>query len=179
MSPRFEVVEAKVWHCGQMLRRLRREHMWAIACLGVDSHRELRQRFDESSFRRAWLVDGKLAGIGGVTGSPLATEGMVWLALSHDAMRYPLEMVRESRRQLDGLMRSRRRLLTTILAGDEAAKRVAVFVGFVAADERPEPRAVSRYGRRALIETVASKDDIRVPMGSGFAVVMQYDREAA
>ena len=179
MSPRFEIVEPKVWHVGQMIRRLRREHLRAIAVLGVSGHHELRDRFDESMYCRAWLIDGRLAALGGVTGSALSFDGMVWLALSHEAARYPLATVREARRQLDFLVRTRARLYTTILDADETAKRFAAFVGFVAADERPDEKAASRFGRRAVLSALAEKTDIRVPVGVGHALVMQYEREAA
>ena len=179
MSPTFEIVEPKPWHVGQMIRRLRREHLHAIAALGVRGHHELRDRFDESMFRRAWLIDGQLAALGGVTGSALSVDGMVWLALSLEATRYPLAIVREARRQLDLITRTRARLYTTILDADETAKRFAAFVGFVAADERPGEKAVSRFGRRMVLDALAEKVDVRVPVGAGHALVMQYEREAA
>jgi hypothetical protein len=75
--PKFEIVEAKAWHCGAMSRALRLEHQKAVAMIGLNSHRELRGMFDESIFRKAWLIDGRLAAVGGVTGPALSSYGIV------------------------------------------------------------------------------------------------------
>ncbi len=96
----FEIIEARPWHCGQMCRQLRHEHAQALVRMAVNSHREMKSCFDQSSYSRAWLIDGRLGAIGGVTGSLLDPAGYVWLAISQDAMRYPKAVVREARRQL-------------------------------------------------------------------------------
>lgn len=173
MRPDFQIVEARAYHCGAMVRMLRAEHQRAIARLGVNAHRELRQRFDSSSFRRAWLIDGKLAALGGVTGSQLSSEGYVWLALSGLATRYPLEVVRETRRQLAALMVVKRSLVTSIIASDETSKRFAIFMGFVLADDDCMP-AASRTGRRAIAVRFDGQHDAHVPLGHGVAVAMKY-----
>jgi hypothetical protein len=137
MGPIFQIVEAKAWHVGRMTRLLRAEHRDAVVAIGVNAHRELRDRFDESFFRRAWLADGHLLGLGGVTGSPLASEGMVWLALAGAAARYPVAMLREARRQIDGLMATKRSLMTVILPEDAASFRFARHLGFVVRPDIP------------------------------------------
>lgn len=127
----FSVIEAKPYHCGAMVRRLRSEQLHAVRALGLDPHRELCARFEESSFRRAWLIDGRLAGLGGTTGSWLSTGGFVWLAIAQRATRHPKALVREARRQLAELMATRQSLSTTVLKGDSAAQRFALHLGFV------------------------------------------------
>lgn len=174
MTPTFQIVPAKPWHCGAMVRRLRVEHRYAVAQLGLDSHRELFDRFGQSSFRRALLIDGRIAALGGVTGSALSGEGYVWLALSQRAVRYPLLLVREARRQLDIVMQSRSVLVTTILDGDIAARRFAIFLGFVpATDDRTQP-AASRAGRHVLADRLETDPDLRIPVGLGAAVALAY-----
>jgi hypothetical protein len=121
-SPVFTVIEARPWHCGRMARLLRIEHASAIARLGIDSHRELSSRFGESAFRRAWLIDGELAALGGVTGPQMAAWGFLWLALSERARRYPVAIVKEAKRQLAEIMVVKRELATTILDNDAAAR---------------------------------------------------------
>jgi hypothetical protein len=76
---RFQVIEAKEHHCGQIVRRLRAEHARAIAGFGVHAHREIRTNFDASAFRRAWLIDGRLAALFGVTGALLGV-ARLWVA---------------------------------------------------------------------------------------------------
>ena len=77
--PVFEIIQAKSHHCGQMIRALRREQRDAFLMLGVDAHRHLRTCFEASYFTRAWLIDGKLSGLGGVFGSALSGAGALSL----------------------------------------------------------------------------------------------------
>lgn len=180
MSPRFEIVEAKRHHCGQMSRALRREHFLAIFPSGTNIHAELLGCFDQSSFRKAWLMDGKLAGLGGVIGTLASPSGMIWLALSEAATRYPLAIVKEARRQLDGLMGVRRELTTTVVIGDGAAIRLAVFLGFHVAHEGPGAPALSRQSRRLLNGFVETYDERILTVGKVRAVLMGYhDLEVA
>jgi hypothetical protein len=129
MSPRFEIVEARPWHVGQIARRLRFEHRAAVAGTGIDIHRELRQRFNESSFRRAWLIDGRIEGIVGVCGTTISPHGYVWLAFTEEATRYPVAIVKETRKQLDDIMRVKHQLSTIVIHGDQTSLRFARFLG--------------------------------------------------
>jgi hypothetical protein len=172
---RFEVVEAKPWHCGAMVRLLRREHQAAVAMVGLNSHRELRMAFDESIFRRSWFIDNHLAAIGGVIGPALSSYGVIWLAFSEAATRYPLAIVKEMRRQIAEIMRTKRLLFCSLLEGDEAAERTAVFLGFVPHEEGGYVLpACSRFGRLEILRHLRENDNIRVPAGSGSARVMAY-----
>lgn len=133
--PRFEVHEAKLYHCGQMSRVLRAEHAREVADLGFDVHRELVARFRESWFRRAWLIDGALVGLGGVSGTLLEMGGFIWLALSSAAMKYPAHTFKEARRQIDEIMTVKAQLATLLLPGDEASRRFARLLGFIEQDD--------------------------------------------
>jgi hypothetical protein len=128
--PTFEVIEARRHHCGQMARRLREEQAEATARLGVHTHRRLVEVFDNSSFRRAWLVDGRLCGLGGVEGSLASATGGIWLALTEQACRYPVALVKETRRQLQEIMQTRRQIVTTIIENDSASARFVAHLGF-------------------------------------------------
>lgn len=160
--PTFQIIPARAWHCGQMCRLLRSAHREAVTAIGIDAHRELRDRFEASAFRRAWLVDGRLGALGGVVGSPLATEGFVWLAIAENALRHPVVVAREARRQIDRLMDTRRMLTTLALDDDPRALRFALHLGF-------EPMS-DETGKRWL----------RYAVGTGTAVALRYAmREAA
>jgi len=174
MTPKFEVVEAKEFHCGQILRRLRIEHREAIERVGANSHRELRALFDSSYLRRAWLIDGKLAALGGVSGSILSHYGFVWIALSNEAMRYPVALIREVKRQIESVMATKSQLVTTIVGGDEAAKRFAVFLGFHCDHEGFGSPAFSKFSRRNLANYLETTPDLRVPIGKGYIIPMGY-----
>ncbi len=173
--PRFELIEAKPWHCGAMVRLLRREHQQAVAMIGLRSHSVLRSTFDDSVWRKAWTIDGKLAAIGGVTGPALSSYGLVWLAFSRAATKYPLAITKMVRSQLDEIMRTKRLLITSVLEGDEASARFAIFMGFVpaAGGDSMEP-ASSRFGRIEVSRKLKEMDNARVPFGTGYVNVMSY-----
>ena len=153
---RFEVTEAKIWHCGAIIRRLRDEHKDAIGWLGLNSHREIRDRFDASvSFRRSFYVDGHLSGLGGVTGPAIASDGMIWLALTEQACWHPYAVAREAKRQLAEIMQVKRTLTTTLIPTDKTALRFALKLGF----EVDEP--------------------IPIPVGSGHVVTVRFGRKLA
>lgn len=176
---RFEIVEAKRHHCGPMSRALRRDHLSAMLAIGADVHRELRDCFDQSSFRKAWLIDGQIGALGGVLGTLANGDGMIWLAIAELAMRYPVAMIREARKQLAGLMRLKRGLVTTVLEGDPASLRFAIAVGFHDPDANWSGPAETRLGRRLLAREIVSNVDRRIPAGSGFAIPLSYRAEAA
>jgi len=136
---RFEIIPGRQFHCGAMVRRLRAEQRDAITALGVNLHSNLRSNFDASMFSRAWLVDGELAGLGGVTGSELSTTGYVWLALSEAATKFPIEIARETRRQLARVLLTKRDLITTIIPEDAKSLRFAEWLGFDIVEPTPVP----------------------------------------
>lgn len=175
----FQIVEARSWHCGAMARLLRAEHWLALARVRVEVHHELRACFEDSAFCRAWLIDGKLAALGGVRGTLTDPLGYVWLALSARALKFPVAVVREARRQLDEIMATRVELATTLLLDDEAAIRFSVFLGFHVDDDGPGARAWSRQGRQDLIGYLQRATEQRVRVGHGYAVAVGYHHEAA
>jgi hypothetical protein len=151
----FAIREAKLHDCGAMLRRLREGHRTAIASLGFNAHRELRDRFEASHFRKVWTIDGEMAALGGVSGQALSGTGYIWLAVSQAAMRHPVAMVREARRQIDHLMLTRHELVTNIVPDDERSLKFAMYLGF------------------ELIHNA------KVKVGSGHVIAMRYARQIA
>ncbi len=137
MMPLFTLTEAKPYHCGQMIRLLRKSHKNALIALGVDQHRQLRTCFDGSAMRKAWLIDGKLAGLGGVLGTQLSSAGYIWLAVSEQATKYPVTMVKTARAQLSEIMQTKRLLIATIFEDDKPSARFAEAMGFTL-DKRNE-----------------------------------------
>jgi hypothetical protein len=176
MSARFEVVEAKAWHCGAMARLLRKEHAIVIERAGLNAHRELRACFDQSAFRRVWLIDGRLAALGGVIGTSMNASGMVWLALSQEATRHPIAIVKEARRQLDTLMLTKQEVMTTVVFGDEAARRLAIFLGFHVEHDGMGAPAQSRQSRRMMSQFVEKHEERIVDIGKVRAALMGYHR---
>lgn len=122
--------EAKPYHTGRIARTLRAAHRELLTGMGVNIHRELRAMFDASMWTRAWFLDGELMAIGGVTGTALSTEGVIWLALSEAATHHPLRLAREVKRQFAVPFLSKHRLLALVMKDDAAALRFAYFLGF-------------------------------------------------
>lgn len=170
----FNIRDAKVQDCGKIARMLRPEHNASYVRVGISTHREMRSTFDRSYYRKAWEIDGYLAGIGGLMGSTLSPRAFVWLALTDRATRYPLEMIREARRQLADFMVTKNELVTTVHADDPAAQRFAVFLGFHVGDQPP---AETHFGRKTLQEYILSEPKVRIPFGKSHLIRMGYHGE--
>lgn len=143
MAAQFKIRDAQPWDCGALMRRLRTEHARAGVKLGYSyGHRELRDCYDNSSFRRSWIVNDRLMGVGGVTESLLSSWGMVWLALSQEVAAYPVEVVKEAKRQLAEILQLKRQIFTLILVDDLTSMRFAEFLGFEPTGNMPVVGAV-------------------------------------
>jgi hypothetical protein len=173
----YIVVPGQPKHCCQIWHRLRKEHRAACDRAGADGHRELHAIFDQSSFTRAMFAHGKIIALGGVHGSVLSSIGFVWLALSEDAKRHPIAIVKEARKHLDMAMTTKQEVATTIIGGDEAAQRFAVFLGFHVSHEGRGQRAYSRFGRRDLGRYIDHETDLRISVGRSYAVNLGYHLE--
>jgi hypothetical protein len=176
----FELVDAKLWHCGQMARMARDGH--AVTMMGISQHHELRLAFQQSPYKKSWLIDGKLAAIGGVIGPTIAAHGIIWLTFSNLVSRYPVAATKLMRKELAEIMVVKRLLYCTIIDGDQASERFATFLGFVPASKERElsTPALSRHGRREIIRELTEDEHLLVPTGKGFVRMMAYrDVEAA
>jgi hypothetical protein len=173
----FAVIPAKPWHCGQMARHLRRSHRVALAPFGIGIHRELAATFEASAIRIAGLLDGRLAALGGVTGTLLDPHGFTWLALTEEATRHPVTITRAARRVLANIMDIKRELSVSLLDADEAAKRFAIFLGFHAADDGAGATATRRRARVALLRHL-DVSDRRIAHGGGHVIMLGYHEAA-
>lgn len=171
---RVSIVDMKAWHCGQIIRRLRFEHQIALNRVGRDAHADLRATFDESSYRKAVYIDGRLAAVGGSTGQLASAMSYVWMALTEEATQHPMILLRIIREQLNIIMLTKREIALTIIGGDEAATRLAVFLGFHVEDDGPGAPAYTKGGRRFLSAHLESTPELRHPIGSGYVIGMGY-----
>lgn len=169
-----EIRDARLHHCGQMIRRLRHEHQRAFAMVGLNAHQELRRTVASSSEARSAFIDGRLAGMWGVVGTTLCPWGFVWLCMTEEAARHPVAALRLARREIDRFMRTRTELVTTVLSGDEAALRLCAWLGFHVEDTGLGASAVTRVGRRTLMDYAKRTPEIRVPAGRSYMIQMGY-----
>jgi len=175
--PELTITEGRLHHCGRIVRALRYEHQVANAGVGLDPHRIVRMAMAQSAYRRAAFLDGELAGLWGVTGSIMSPFGYAWLCLTQEAARHPILVLREARRQIDEIMRTKMVLVTDIMGDDIAAIRLATYLGFAAADHGLGARASTRWARQSLIRHLNENPDIRVPSGQTYAVRLSYQTE--
>lgn len=131
----IEIVEARPYHCGQIARALRPAQQDGVRSRGVDAHRALRDRFGASAYRRACLFDGRLAALGGVMGTTLAVDGVVWLAVAEWATRHPRALLTAARTALVDIGVVKRRIGTLILIEDTASFRFARRLGFAVRED--------------------------------------------
>lgn len=134
---RITEVEAKAYHCGQLARTLRAEHREILDHMQIPTHRELREAFEASSIRRAWLIDGRLAAMAGVTGPAATSDGVLWMAITDEMTTHPMAVGRRALAFVKAVMRVKRRLSTSILDGDKAGIAFAYFLGFMVDGREP------------------------------------------
>lgn len=127
---KVEIVEAKRRHCGPMARMMRVEHDAALRRRGVNLHRAIRDKFSASYYCRTAFVDGHIAGMWGLWGSPLASDGMVWLVVAQHVIKHRRKIVELARAELAKMAEHKRLLGTTVLPDDLRACRFAEFLGF-------------------------------------------------
>lgn len=173
------IIEARPYHCGQMARRMRSAQRVGLLQAGLDPHRELRARFDQSYLRRAWLVEDRLAALGGIVGTILSPYGFVWLVLAETTRCYPRAILEEARRQLAEIMATKHELATAVVTGDAAAIRLAAMLGFHVAHQGRGAPATGRDQRRALAAEIRENAALHIPVGGVTAVAMGYHRGAA
>lgn len=169
-----EVMEAKLWHCGEMARKLRTEHSDALRTIGVSCHHELRRQFDASVFRKAMFINGRLVALGGVNGMKISVWGFVWFVLTEDARQHPIAVTKMVIQQIKEVMGIYREISTTIIPTDESAKRLAIFLGFHVSDDGEGRPAKDRASRRRLAKFIDETSDYRITVGSGTSIVMGY-----
>lgn len=169
------IAPARAWHCGRMVRAMRRDHREALERRGIDVHREMRRAYEASWWRGVLLVDDELVALGGVKGNLLSPVGDCWLCLSQTARHYPLLLLRTMANLRDTIMATgKRELVATVLPDDDAAQRFAAFLGFHTAEIGPGQRAYSKAGRRALIDFMRHDPDCRIGAAAGYVIRMGY-----
>ena len=132
----FEIVEARLHHCGQLARSLRREHSEAI---GMTVHQHLRALFESSTIRKTWMVDGRPAAMGGLDSPMMSDEGYLWLAVAGwAARRHRIAFVKEASRQLKAIRD--KRLYVLIALEDRASFLFAKRLGFAIREDLTPPR---------------------------------------
>lgn len=99
--------------------------------LGLRTHDGIAVAFAMSADRRAWLIDGRLAALGGVIGTELSSNIALWLAVAEFATRYPIAMMKTAHEWLCRFGENHRTIRTTIVLSDGKSLRFAWKLGFL------------------------------------------------
>jgi len=126
----YTFIDGKNYHVGEMARKIRKGQRIGLSGLGYNIHRELYKFYLQSAYCKACLVDGRLAALWGVIGTLASNRGFVWMTVTEEAMKYPVKMVKETRRQLEIISETYGKLETILLDSDDVAKNFAKFMGF-------------------------------------------------
>jgi len=130
MSDLYTVVPGSVFHVKQLSRTLRPAACATLRQFGADPRRALHRAFIGSRTVRTALLDGFPAAMWGTTGPALCDHAFVWVALSQQAVRWPLAIVRRAREELAGMSGGLRCLYATVAPDDERAMLFARSLGF-------------------------------------------------
>lgn len=126
----YRTVEARPYHLTRIVRRIRAEDASAAEALGIDARSELQRIFDASPYRRAWLVDGAVTAVGGVTGTAASSTGVLWLVTSRDLGRHARQFFSVGIDNLRAILETRSHVDAVMLRSDDAARRFATHFGF-------------------------------------------------
>lgn len=163
MKPDYQIVEARPYHCGQIVRRMRTAHLEALAPTGKNPHRELRDIMGRSLFAKTCVMDGKPVAMWGVCGTLLGNGAYAWLILSNDVLAYRVSLMKEAVRQMKIIISQYGEVATTVLGTDDAALRFATFLGFHDRHDDDIPLA-----RKDVADLVRKDAQMRVTVGNTF-----------
>lgn len=126
----IEIVDARQTHVGPVANGLCDDIKVEYQKIGLRPRAGLRRLFDESSYCKTALLDGKPIAMWGVIGSEMATHGEIWLSLSEMGRMQRKALVRIARREVENLAVLRGMLVATMMCEDARAKRFLQMLGF-------------------------------------------------
>jgi len=150
---RIEIVPLTFAHLRIMARTMRTDDRAEIEGLGQVVRHVLHRLFRNSTHCGAARVDGELAAVWGCEGELVSSVGMPWLFTAPAVERVPVGFFKTARRQVALMLRTRRMLMTDVLATYERSLRFFSIMGF----EIEEPRPAGPHGllyRRIRLERV-------------------------
>lgn len=179
MKPEVRIDEAKAWHCGQLARQLRHEHLAAFDHVGLNAHRTIRSAWLEAGYARALYIDGEFSAMWGTTGTLMSPFAICWVGMTERATRVHWNtLVRLGRWVIDEMMKGRLELGTIVLETDVTALRFMAYLGFHVGHNDPRGRAAyTAKDRHDLVKFIQETSDYRVPIGAGRGIVMGYHRD--
>ncbi len=126
----IQILPATDAHADYLRENLRAGDGLEITCLGVTPAEALRASLAGSIFAHTGLLDGRVAAMWGVGGSPLGGVGEPWLLTTAEVERIPVQMVRVARREVGAMLGLFPVLQNYVAAEYRQACRFLEVVGF-------------------------------------------------
>jgi hypothetical protein len=76
--PHIEIIDSLPEHVSQLCHSMRENDAREATCLGLLPHHELWRSYRKSILRRTVFIDGEIAAMWGVVGTPLGIRGCPW-----------------------------------------------------------------------------------------------------
>lgn len=96
----YAIVNAVSGHVSMMCEALRPNDKEELKDFGVTAKRALWRSWRASMIRKAAFVDGEIAALWGIVGSPLGIEGNIWLLTGTSIERAKYTFIKEARREV-------------------------------------------------------------------------------
>lgn len=126
----FLLREARWSDCGAMARKVCAGRWLCYSQAGIDMRSQLRLLWGMSLVRKSWFIDGRIAAMGGLTGTLLSRTGKIWMVVAPEAEEHRFAFLREAMGNLDAIARAKRELHVSIAETDGTALRFAQWMGF-------------------------------------------------
>lgn len=174
---KLDIVPARRHHLGKIARSMRVEHAASLMRMQVPIHGDLCTYYERSYYARSAFLDGHLCAVWGAEGSPISSTCSLWLVLSQYALRFPVTILRQAKKEIEYLARTKTMLVTTVIPDDAAAQRLVAFLGFEAPDGFGGGPARTRSARGNLIRYLMRNPDLMIPAGSAQQIGVIWRRE--
>lgn len=126
----IEILPATPTHADHLRENLRAGDRIEVTCLGATPAEALRASLAGSIFARTAILDGRIAAMWGVGGSPLGGVGEPWLLTTPEVERVPVKMVRTARAEVGAMLGLFPELVNYVHAEYRQACRFLEVVGF-------------------------------------------------
>jgi hypothetical protein len=145
----FSTTVANRASCSEIACAMRGDHLDALCVLGLDPLHEAVVAFDQTPHPIAWLIDDKLAAMGGVAAAPwLSPHGICWMVVSESATRFARALLTEVRRQLDAAQELYPLIVAPLCPADKKSLRFAAHLGFAVEHAYPQDGLlIAVYGK--------------------------------
>lgn len=97
----YVIITAVSGHVSMMCEALRPNDRQELLDFGVSAKRALWGSWRNSLIRKAAFVDGEIAALWGIVGTPLGPEGNLWLLTGNAIEKAKFSFIREARREVE------------------------------------------------------------------------------